>query len=764
MSLLETQKISDAGLAPVLVPASALGDTLSNGKGVMFYAKNTSGSVRNITTVVQNTDTSVEGFGNLTKNSNVTILQGGEGALIGPIPYAFEDIKSQVLFTYDNEDGLSVAVVLLPTPPVIVPQIIVSGDAICTTLTLSELVPFTTNATAVYLSNNVVVTNTAGGVNALLSLDTINTFDLTGSVPLAFEATCLAPSVLDDNGAHGVGAISTDFSAIGGLQRNFGTGADGTIGPIGGGAPVVSGLPRPTFPYTFHVEINTDGSGTFEDSDGNSGSFTAQAGSFTGKTGQMLVLSSAPDTASSTVNATSNASGPLIIALTDPTAKTYCNLTGAPVTVAEYKFFEQSKDANVLLSNADRTITMTHDNVLQGDFIYTFAFDSDIQTRGTYNGNVFELEIDTHTSEAITSFLFLEVGVAPQSPQGLSIAKDADSNAIRLDGWELFTHTIASGDIFAALVLSDTSGAFVETRWCFKPAGGDAVFITGIPLRDSDNTNSTNIVVENASSGVQAAGVLAMTFDGIDGDLGITNYPAATAKAYNGDPIPLSTAAESRNILWNINVFNATHELVGDTIAVTFGNTLTIATGASSATKRMRAWKNVMAEDGTGIFATGISITTPFTTGAGEICGAIGMGSDSTTFGGNSRIWIAQTGTDLELVIISRDNTRVDTTIKSTYSSAIGDEWMIEIDTNNHLARAHVDDGVLLTTTAWVNYDIGAQPVETRWMEVAGCDDSISTVPDSNGCVLDNIMHTGISAGMLSALAVGCKNFNNVTL
>ena len=77
-------------------------------------------------------------------------------------------------------------------------------------------------------------------------------------------------------------------------------------------APIgVSDKTYPTFPLTVHIEVNEDGTGTYEDSEGNSGALPPSAVAFTGKTCQFAMTMEAPDTASSTVLATTNASGPL---------------------------------------------------------------------------------------------------------------------------------------------------------------------------------------------------------------------------------------------------------------------------------------------------------------------------------------------------------------------------------------------------------------------------------------------------------------------
>jgi len=634
------------------------------------------------------------------------------------------------------------------------------GDAICSVLTLATLAGPPATAGVVYTGNNMLISNPDGlTTNSVVGYDAATTFDLNGSVPVAVEATCLAPSVLDDNGAMAIVVVATDFSTNCGVTATFGTGADGTIEDLNANV-ILSGLPRPTFPYTLHLEANEDGTGTFEDSEGNTGVIAAIA-PFTGKTCVFATGTEPPDTMGATLDVTTNASGPLAIALTDPLAKTYCNLTPSPAAVAQYKFFEQSGDANAVLSNSDRTITVTHDNVLDGDFVEAFAFDSDEQTRGTYSGNVFEFEIDSNTLSALNGFLSLLPVVSPDSARGLVIGQDFTSNFVSLDNWQLFTHDVQAGDSFAAIITQDTANEEVLTRFCFRPSLGNAVFITDWPLRGSDNINPTNLILQNQSV-AQAAGVLAGTFNGIDGDLVIPNYPLGSV-GYNGIAIPSHTIAETRNVLWQDTLYNNVHEQAGNTISVLTGNDLTIVTSAAAAIKNMRAWKNVMVEDGSGIRATGISITVPFTTGAGEICGAIGFGSDSSFVGGNSRIWICVVAGDLVLYIEARDGTSTQTIIKGGYSSAIGDEWMVEIDTDARLCRAHVDDGVLVTT-AWETYVIGAEEPETRWMEVAGCDDLVSTVPDSDGCQLNNIMHTGISAGMIDALAIGSTDFNNANL
>ena len=123
-------------------------------------------------------------------------------------------------------------------------------------------------------------------------------------------------------------------------------------------------------------------------------------------------------------------------------------------------------------------------------------------------------------------------------------------------------------------------------------------------------------------------------------------------------------------------------------------------------------------------------------------------------------MWIFKSGANLLLHVEGRDGSNSTYQIAAGYTAAAGDQWILEIDTDNTLVRAHLDDGGLISSTAWQTFAEGTPSPEPRWMQVAGCNDTDGgTVPDSDTCTLGNAMETGISSGILSALSVGAKNF-----
>lgn len=209
-----------------------------------------------------------------------------------------------------------------------------SGPIVCDQTSLSSGGFPSNNATVVYNAENMVITNVAGGPNSAAGVDA-NTFALTSAtVPVVFEATMNAVSENNNESGFGLTVFSSDFLALSGVSIDLGTGSNGSIRDTGSNDTLASGLAFPTItptgPYRVHIEVFQDGSYTWKTQDDTgplqSGSYTG-TGSMVGKTLSAVSGGAAPFSAAATSDISVwGRDSDIVMSLTDPLAKTWCNL------------------------------------------------------------------------------------------------------------------------------------------------------------------------------------------------------------------------------------------------------------------------------------------------------------------------------------------------------------------------------------------------------------------------------------------------------
>lgn len=113
MATLASQAIKRTGLSPAYTPASAGGDLLTPGSGVMLHAKNTDASQTTITVV-----TPKDAAPDIGTEDLKVVVPAGEERLIGPLPkQLFADpADGMAHITYSSTTALSVAALELVQP------------------------------------------------------------------------------------------------------------------------------------------------------------------------------------------------------------------------------------------------------------------------------------------------------------------------------------------------------------------------------------------------------------------------------------------------------------------------------------------------------------------------------------------------------------------------------------------------------------------------------------------------------------------------
>lgn len=109
MSNLTVQRIIEAGIAPAFVPADEAGDTFSNdNSGRKFVAiRNNSAASMTTTISAEQTETTIDGWGNLDKPDLVLTIPAGEERWAGPLPIKAYGFTPAI--TYSDETDVEVA-------------------------------------------------------------------------------------------------------------------------------------------------------------------------------------------------------------------------------------------------------------------------------------------------------------------------------------------------------------------------------------------------------------------------------------------------------------------------------------------------------------------------------------------------------------------------------------------------------------------------------------------------------------------------------
>lgn len=631
-----------------------------------------------------------------------------------------------------------------------------SWDAaiLCTMLDLANAGPPPTNATVVYdpapNTNRMSITRiAAGGASSAFGADVVNTFDLTGSVPVVFSVSCPMPSVLNDGGACGLAIFdSVGFTVIQGISFHFGTGSNGQFKDPNGTPISAANIAYPTTPkYKLQIEVHEDGSATYSDNNGQSGSLSS-SGSFTGITSALSTFGDAPATAGGSVELTLNGgSEAMPLPLTDPTAETWCNLTPV-VQVPEYKLFEVNPpDLTVSLSNSDRTINVVSDNINDSDYFYSAGWPVSLIpiTQENPNGNTFEFEVNQNTT-SIGSLLLLVTSQTVLSTQHIMAFSDTsnDKYHMSIDGGLLMTTPIAAGDVVAMQVF-DNGAAASDIGFVFAPSGGTPFVLDTFSARAIDKF--TFAAARTGGFPEAISNDLSMTFNGKEADYSFSNYRSGSVD-YEGDPMPSKVSPYTRVATWYDLTFNVNHNTAGMTAIVSGGGKTLTCTSSTAVMIQARATCSSGIKPNTGVVAAMMGITTADASGTAPEFKLTGLGNSTIEVG---HIRIVSDGTDI-ILSIRIHNTTTDTVIASSTSFSSGDVVSLELDTVALTAKGIYFDGVTVHSTAAVSYDGTGGEAKTLYLPAGGVED----LQIGEFCVLENQnLNTDMNATVKAALTAG---------
>ena len=600
---------------------------------------------------------------------------------------------------------------------------------ICTQLTLAEsTVSPPNNATAVFNGNNAVITNTAGGTADYSSADEVNIFSFkdAGSSPIVAEMTTNSISLADSGSSTSLLIADTSLSNyVQGVVVSFGTGSsDGTIFD-GSFTPIFSGLNQSdfTFPYKAHIEVFEDGTGTFKDSDGRSSALAIAIGPALTNNLVFVGLASPPIVASETIDFTINGgSTPFLLPLDDSSAKTWCNLP--PYPLFEESFYISTLEAPAVLSNGDRTVSFTHDNVNTPEFIAGMGYAEGTQPV-TIVQNTFELVVNANTDDAINGSLvissgdlngtvkeqFIEVGLIPSF----------NNYNINIGGVNVSTiPALSPGDIFSATIIDGSPQPSI--RFSYKIGSDDPVFLDPIELvGGTDFGSQAGFLVTP-----QASGMFQATYDGLESNMVIDTYPTGYTDSF-GDAMPSKTAAETKLLQFEESPFFTNSNGTG-TVVLSGGNRTMTSTADGSNILTANGYSSRFLSVGSGIRVIEMTIDTQIDTTLG------GFGDELLDFRalkedvhGNSLIHLSKFSDDALKIRSQGASGTIFSVVKASYVPADGDVWAIEADTDNDLVRAHLWDGSTLYTSGWIAHEF-----EVAYVPIAG----FLTMPTSTTSVI----------------------------
>jgi len=426
----------------------------------------------------------------------------------------------------------------------------------CSVLTLSNAQP-PFNATVTYDSapntNRYTVTSTTGAPSQAFSFDPVNTFSLnTGAVVVA-EVYGEQPSVANNGGGAGIGVLDVSgFSAFQGIKFDYGTGSNGQFSDVFGNPIGAANKPYPTtWPYVLKIEVAENGTATYRDNNGQSG-LLSSLGAFTGITCGLFSLSSAPNTAGSSVSNTLNGgSQPFQLPLDNPSAESWCNQSGTPLPPFAEKFYTVVSAAPWSVLNNNDNAEVVHNGSSSGNISSSLGYSQAAPNPVgvTQVNNVVEIEVISVSGDPFQSSSSL-VLQQTSSGEGITLENSSFSNQKQLEIANNVSfgsiRPLQVGDVFFIIYISSNN----TIRLGYKLTGEDSIIFDEFDANGGPNAGATFLGVNAA----QASGSARFKVNGLDSSLVVSDYPTGTT-GYDGSALPSKTAPEVIDIKLEQNPF-----------------------------------------------------------------------------------------------------------------------------------------------------------------------------------------------------------------
>ena len=381
------------------------------------------------------------------------------------------------------------------------------------------------------------------------------------------------------------------------------------------------------------------------------------------------------------------------------------------------------------------------------------------ETVQNMDGNTFEFVIDSNNADAMNGFIqFNPFSLGDDSENmALILSKDVNDVKLTLTTQKLFTWELEAGDIIAAQI-RDNGSSPSEVIWILKIAGGDVMIFDPIPynLAAQDVVMS---VINIATS--QAGGDFGITFNGIEADYIIDEYPVGSLD-FKGDSMASKISAHTRNAKWTDNGWNSQKELVGNTVSLdATGKVLTCSSAPSATFVEMRSYCTSMVDNNSGdTIVVMMEVTTNDSNGHSAHLRLGNMEADvvSTRY---IDIWNDFSGGNIIGRINTADTFTTHTILAGDFVA--GDVVAIEMKTSTNEVKFHHyrTSTTTLTSTAFVSYDGSGGEAIAKYIPSGG----VATLGAGDTAVLTNLNEASdMIAPIKAALSAGAVDILGVTI